>query len=58
MWMPDLAALGHNTPKRGLFYDGTRRLPVIYSLQLKMPSIIARWIRDDRNSDVINKIDP
>lgn len=56
--MPDLAALGHNTPKRGLFYDGTRRLPVIYSLQLKMPSIIARWIRDDRNSDVINKIDP
>lgn len=56
--MPELSAVGHKILKKGIFYDEAKRLPVIYSLQSKMPNIVARWIRDEKGSDFFNKIHP
>lgn len=55
--MPASCYVGHRLPKRGCFYDKQKRLSQILELEEKMPALISRWIRDERESDVFQKTD-
>lgn len=50
IWMPMRASVGKRNAKRGILYDQNRRLEVIYREQQKIPYLISKWLREERNN--------
>jgi hypothetical protein len=58
VWMPCPTAAWYKTARVGYFYDPRKRLSCIYEFQTKLPNIINRWLRDEKNFILNNKIHP
>lgn len=56
--MPFPSLVNHKIPKQGFLYDPQKRFTQIFDLQLKLPSAVNRWMRDEKDSKQFKSIHP